>query len=85
MKPHWLLQFFFFWGEVDQSIVPWIFYLALLGVTFTFSQASETSPSHHDLSKIMESGISVGQPGQLSQHFWVHPIRSQGLLYVRFV
>lgn len=41
--------------EAGKSVVPWIFFLALLEdrVTFSFFQSSESNPNCHDLSKII--------------------------------
>ena len=55
------------WNEVDQSFL-WPSFLPFLkiGVSFTFFQSSETSPSRIDLSKIINSGLAVTSASPLS-------------------
>lgn len=58
------------WGEADQPIVCWIPLLLFLkiGVTFAFSWPSGASSSHHGLSQIIRSGLTMTPASSLSSH-----------------
>ena len=65
------------WGEAAWPAVPQILLLALL------ENEWQETPSCHDFSKIIESGLIMTLSSSFSTHR-VHPIRFQGL-YVHFV
>lgn len=65
------------WGEADWPALPQILLLALL------EDVWQETPSCHDFSKIIKSGLVMTSASSFSTHR-VHPVRSHGL-YVRFV
>lgn len=55
------------WGDTDQSVVPWILFLALLeDRSFHYSGTSFDS---HDFSKIIENGLAMTLASSLSTHY----------------
>lgn len=53
------------------------FFFLKTRVTFAFLQSSATSPDHHDLSKMIMSGVTSVSASSLSTH---GPAQIQGLL-----
>lgn len=66
-------------NEADQTVVSQILLLEFKMWPSAFFQSSGTLPDHHELSKMIMSGLT------LPQHSGIHPTWSHELVYVQFV